>query len=228
MVKYLTRSKYVRRRNAKTCCSDGSKLYPGNCNDNLNEPEFGAVCIESSPTAGDAQCSAIAGPSTTTAPISSTTSSQAAGYSATGRSPFKRYTLKHVNYTNDIVSTKQVAQAHMIQPAPTSVEVLFNPSDDTQSYRYRTYLINLIEAQVPFGLCESTDITGQFASCSKCPTGGASTTTTPISYTTTTPPIYTTPSPSSVSSSSTCSPYSAAACPAVANPCCAYLCGGTF
>jgi len=81
------------------------------------------------------------------------------------------------------------------------------------------------EAQVPFGLCESTDITGQFASCSKCPTAGPSTSTTPISsYTTTTPPpVYTTPSSSS--SSSTCSPYSAAACPAVANPCCAYLCG---
>ena len=43
--------------------SDGTKLYPGNCDDNTNEPPFGATCVESSPTAGDASCHINAGPS---------------------------------------------------------------------------------------------------------------------------------------------------------------------
>jgi len=43
-------------------CNEGATpntLNPGNCNDNLDEPPNGALCLESSPTAGDAVCWAI-------------------------------------------------------------------------------------------------------------------------------------------------------------------------
>jgi len=40
----------------------GSALQPGNCNDNLSEPEFGAVCIDSAPSGGAAQCQANSAP----------------------------------------------------------------------------------------------------------------------------------------------------------------------
>src|SRR5437588_469206 len=39
-------------------CIDG-KVIAGNCNDNLGEPPNGAVCIESSPSSGDAECKAL-------------------------------------------------------------------------------------------------------------------------------------------------------------------------
>jgi hypothetical protein len=39
-------------------CS-GTSLGAGNCDDNLDEPQFGALCIESNSTAGDAVCSAV-------------------------------------------------------------------------------------------------------------------------------------------------------------------------
>jgi len=50
---------------------DGTKLYPGNCDDNTNEPPFGATCVESSPTAGDASCHINAGPSSSSTGTSS-------------------------------------------------------------------------------------------------------------------------------------------------------------
>jgi hypothetical protein len=44
----------------------GTTLQAGNCNDNLNEPEFGAVCIDSAPApGGNAQCSANPAPAST-------------------------------------------------------------------------------------------------------------------------------------------------------------------
>ena len=38
---------------------DGTSLGPGNCEDNLNHPQYGALCVESNSTAGDAICSAV-------------------------------------------------------------------------------------------------------------------------------------------------------------------------
>src|SRR5437764_734243 len=38
----------------------GNVLQPGNCNDNLNQPPLGALCIDSAPPpGGSATCSAI-------------------------------------------------------------------------------------------------------------------------------------------------------------------------
>ena len=66
------------------------RRQPGNCDDNLGEPEFGALCVESSTTAGDAQCKANSAPSSSTGSptistataTSSTVSSTCAAYSA--------------------------------------------------------------------------------------------------------------------------------------------------
>jgi len=45
-------------------CGEGTSgiLQPGNCDDNLDEPPLGALCLETSPTAGDAVCWAIGSP----------------------------------------------------------------------------------------------------------------------------------------------------------------------
>jgi len=73
------------------------------------------------------------------------------------------------------------------------------------------------EAQVPFAVCQPTDGSGQFASCSACP--GA-----PLTSTVTSSPTITTIVSSATTSASTCSPYSATGCPASSNACCAYIC----
>ena len=41
---------------------EGPYLRPGNCDDNTDEPPFGALCIESSPSAGNAFCLAVGSP----------------------------------------------------------------------------------------------------------------------------------------------------------------------
>ncbi|KAK6539146.1 hypothetical protein TWF694_009390 [Orbilia ellipsospora] len=73
------------------------------------------------------------------------------------------------------------------------------------------------EAQVPFAVCQPTDGTGQFATCTAC-AGGSSTTATSTT---------TTMVSSTTSSASTCSPFSAPAgvCPTPYDSCCAYICG---
>jgi len=52
----------------------GGKLQPGNCADNLNEPPLGALCVQTSPTAGDAHCEAITSSSAGTTTTHTSTS----------------------------------------------------------------------------------------------------------------------------------------------------------
>jgi hypothetical protein len=56
-------------------CSGGNTLYAGNCNDNLNEPPLGAVCVDAAPSpGGSASCSAVTAPTSTGAAASGSAS----------------------------------------------------------------------------------------------------------------------------------------------------------
>ena len=62
----------------------GNVLQPGNCDDNLNEPPLGALCIDSAPPpGGSATCSAISTP-TSSSSSSSATPTIAPGAPCTG------------------------------------------------------------------------------------------------------------------------------------------------
>src|SRR6202012_907135 len=58
-------------------CGAGGTLEPGNCADNLDEPPFGAVCVDSAPPPGGlAQCKALSGPSSSSSASTSASVTQ--------------------------------------------------------------------------------------------------------------------------------------------------------